>query len=137
MNLIVKQSSQGETINYPFTPPDNEYWVATGYQLLSTGQVTLYNVEFPGWSACKKTSPNGGSYYQVCDHYQFVLQFFSCFVWSVVVELVVGWALMVALLPEFRDGMYCDPIICYGYAAFLGACARAVEGFLVFCVKGG
>ena len=66
MNLIVKQSSLGETINYPFEPPTPEYWVATGYQLLEPGgEVTLYNVEFPGWSACLKIGTNGGTYWQV------------------------------------------------------------------------
>jgi hypothetical protein len=67
MNLIVKQSSQGETINSPFVPPNNEFWVATGYGVTTDGQATLYNVQFPGWSVCKKPNPYTGQYYyQVC-----------------------------------------------------------------------
>jgi hypothetical protein len=67
MNLVVKQSSQGETINYPFNPPNNAYWVATGFGVTSDGQATLYNVQFPGWSVCKKPNPYTGKfYYQVC-----------------------------------------------------------------------
>ena len=65
-NLIVIQSSQGRTVDEGFYPPNNEYWVATGYSVTSNGQATLYGVQFPGWSACPVTS-NGVNYYEVMD----------------------------------------------------------------------
>jgi len=66
-NLIVVQSSQGETISYPYQPPNNEYWVVSGFSVTSAGEVELYGFDFPAWTACKFTNAQTGvSYYQVC-----------------------------------------------------------------------
>jgi len=117
MNLVVKQSSQGETINYPFNPPNNEYWVATGYQLLTTGQVTLYNVQFPGWSACPKTGANGVTYWQVwlsVSPSLLVLLLCLCIITLGLDGYVLeGVGLMVVILSEFRSWLHCYSIVCH------------------------
>ena len=60
------QSSQGEVINYPYNPPDDEYWVVNDFTLGAGNEVLLYGVTFPGWTSCAITDPStGGTYYQV------------------------------------------------------------------------
>jgi hypothetical protein len=63
LNLVVKQSCDGEVDNIVFCPPSNEYWVVNPITICE-GQVELYGVSYPGWSVCKKCN-NGVDYYQV------------------------------------------------------------------------
>lgn len=65
-NFIVVQSSQGRCIKYSFTPPNTEYWVATDFSATNQNQILLYNIYFPGWSAClRMDAQTGNTYYQV------------------------------------------------------------------------
>ena len=70
-NFVVIQSSQGECALEPFNPPNTEYWVVNDFTITPNNQVLLYNVYFPGWSACLRTANMNGNptYYQVsCSH---------------------------------------------------------------------
>ena len=66
LNFIVIQSSQGECMTQSFNPPNTQYWVVNSFTVTNNNQVLLYNVYFPGWSACLRTNQQTGkTYYQV------------------------------------------------------------------------
>jgi hypothetical protein len=80
-NFVVVQSSQGECILSLFDPPDTEYWVVNDFTITDDNQVLLYNVYFPGWSACLEESDEDGNptYYQVrcCPYVELMVALLS------------------------------------------------------------